>query len=565
MLDMKWKPGSAKDVADYFLAADYYLDEGKGFFGGRYAESLGFHGEVNRNDLIGLLSNRTPLGGKITQRDVGNARRAMEWVFSPPKSFTIMAELSGDNRLYPAFVKSVEATMKYAEQDAMRRVRDGGQNHDKYTGNLVYAIFPQKLSRPTKRLISTTALTPVWMAVPDPQDHAHVLVANATRDPDSGKWYALQADQLLRNQHHYELFFREHLSKQLEKMGYKLDYSKGNFEIHGITREMIEKFSGRHLQINAEADARNVTNPETRSKIARMGREKKTDRFTWEELQQIWIGRLTPTQLQTIRDIYATALGWGPRDAPDFSQKYVDAAVEKLTHQNTWVLERKVMTEALKTGLGKVSVEGIQSHLDYLHSKGQILRRKRDLPELTTKKARDKQIRVEDLWKAGMGRHEKLGRDVYTVKSPKSHLNALPKLYGSRDSFMSMRGNIGRPEAIKQAMGDLGAAKVNNVNALPDTKVWFVEKFNDGDLPELMEKATEQDVRVVFWGDKTPSDLEERLRLDPYFLFDKKETTLPVTRRLKEAVLNLIRRTHDREIERDRRSEKQPEKQWQHR
>jgi conjugative relaxase-like TrwC/TraI family protein len=552
MLQIDWMKGTGTDAAKYFTSADYFLENDvEARWQGKHAETLGLVGKVTFEDLKGALNNRSPLGGKITQRDTPGRRCCLHAMFSAPKSVSVMEALAGDTRLRTAFDSAVSQTMQEIERHAQRRVRVGGQDHSITTGNLVYANFDHRLGRPVN-------------GVPDPQMHSHGVIINATYDKQTNKWYALDGDAIKTDAPYFQAFFRATLAKQIEQLGYKLKYDgRGDFEIDGIDKKMRDLFSGRTFQVEDTKREFGYTNAKSIAGLAKMNREDKNSNFTWEQLQKKWIARLNTGQIQTIRDTYANALGFGSRETPDFSYKYTEKAIDKLTHQTTWVPERKVMTEALKTGLGKVSVEGIQSHLDYLHSKGQIMRKKRDREELTTKKARDKQIHVEDLWKAGMGKHEKLGRDTYNVKEP-SHIQALKKLMGSRDRFMSMRGNIGRPAAMERAAKDVGAAKVKNVNALPQTDVWFVDKIADGDLPELMEKAVERDARVVFWGDKNPSELEERLRLDPYLLFDRKETKPPVTQRLKEAVLNLLRRGDVRENEHDRRIEKQPEKQWQY-
>jgi hypothetical protein len=100
-----------------------------------------------------------------------------------------------------------------------------------------------------------------------------------------------------------------------------------------------------------------------------------------------------------------------------------------------------------------------------------------------------------------------------------------------------------RKDAIAHAKKALGAGTVKNVDNPPIEQVWFVEsKLPDSEMLDLMVKAEERDARVVFWGDLKRSELEERLRLEPVELFERKPKKQPSNKRLSEAVTYLIQR-----------------------
>ena len=74
MLNIAWRKGSASENADYFLTADYYLDEGQDVaWHGNYKHLLGLD-KVTAENLKQVLGNRNPLGGKMTPRDVPGHR-----------------------------------------------------------------------------------------------------------------------------------------------------------------------------------------------------------------------------------------------------------------------------------------------------------------------------------------------------------------------------------------------------------------------------------------------------------------------------------------------------------
>jgi conjugative relaxase-like TrwC/TraI family protein len=529
MLQVDWMKGGGTEAANYFTSPDYFLENDvKAFWQGKYAASLGFKGEVTYKDLKLGLNNRTPDGKKLTQRDDPDRRCCAHLMFSVPKSVSIIASIAGDNRAIEAVDKAVDLAMQEIQKVAQRRVRKGGDKPPEVTSNFIYATFAHSLGRPVD-------------GTPDPQIHRHVVVLNATKSSD-GKWYALDGEAIKANAPYFQAFFRLELAKQIMALGYKLDIENGDFEIHGITKEMRDKFSMRTKQVNDTKDKFGYTNPESIANIAKMTREKKNDNHTWEQLQQIWADRLTRSELSQIRDTYVSSLGYGVRDTPDFSAKYIDKALKELTHKDTWITERKLLTAAMKEGLGKVSMEGMESHITDLHRRGQILRKKN---KLTSEEAYEKQWRVMDMWKAGMGKHEKLGRDTYTVKDP-PHIRALKKLMGSRDRFMSVRANIKLNDAVKTAQGNLNAAPLKDINNPPPEEVWFITgKVPDGDLPDIMEKAIELEKRVVFWGELQRSDMEEQLRLKPIELFDRPEPKTTLSKRLEQFILTMIQRGRD--------------------
>ena len=59
------------------------------------------------------------------------------------------------------------------------RVRTGGQDGNRVTGNMVWGEFIHTTSRPVD-------------GIPDPQLHAHVFVFNSTWDQEENRWKAGQ-------------------------------------------------------------------------------------------------------------------------------------------------------------------------------------------------------------------------------------------------------------------------------------------------------------------------------------------------------------------------------------
>mgnify|MGYP002652153649 CR=1 FL=1 len=145
-------------------------------WGGKGAEMLGLSGEVTKNAFEKILNGELPNGEKVGQTE--NRRSGMDLTFSMPKSASILALVSGDERILAAHWSAVRETMtwvesKFAEGRTYERTKSGEAIQ---TGNLVYGMFAHDTSR---------AL--------DPQGHIHVVIANLTQMAN-GAWQALLGD-----------------------------------------------------------------------------------------------------------------------------------------------------------------------------------------------------------------------------------------------------------------------------------------------------------------------------------------------------------------------------------
>src|SRR4029453_11073696 len=126
-----------------------------------------------------------------------------DFVFSTPKSLSLLAYVGGDKRLLEANMRAVRKTMAWAERHlATARIETDGKVETVKTGNLVMALFEHDTSREQ-----------------EPEAHIHVVIANATR-PADGKWRALdnrllwKANPLLGSIHMAEL------RAEVAKLGY---------------------------------------------------------------------------------------------------------------------------------------------------------------------------------------------------------------------------------------------------------------------------------------------------------------------------------------------------------
>src|ERR1700756_3813221 len=116
------------------------------------------------------------------------------------------------------------------------RVRIGGRDWDRTTGNAVYAWFVHRETRPIN-------------GMPDPHFHIHSYVFNATFDSEEQRWKAGQFMNLKADAPFYEAAFNARLASKLLAGGYPIRRTDRNFELASVSRALVEKFSKRTMQI----------------------------------------------------------------------------------------------------------------------------------------------------------------------------------------------------------------------------------------------------------------------------------------------------------------------------
>jgi conjugative relaxase-like TrwC/TraI family protein len=338
---------SATDAKSYYAASDYYSQgqELVGEWGGKLARTLGLSGTVDKASFDRLCDNLHPQTGKpLTPRTNDERRVGYDFVFSGPKSFSDIEALASEDergRLIAAFDDSVQETMEEAEADMRTRVRKDGQKSERVTGNMAWAAFRHSTSRP------------VDGSPPDPQRHTHVLVFNATSDAIEGRVKAGEFGFIKRDGEYYTAAFYARLAIKLESLGYVIDRRGGKeWEIAGVPQSVIEKFSKRTQQIEAEAERLGITDPNRRSELGAKTRAKKQKELTPDQLREVWDAQLTDGERDALALVYRKEIAPGPVVT---SGQAMEHAVLHCFERESVVPEREIKRVALLYGLGHVS------------------------------------------------------------------------------------------------------------------------------------------------------------------------------------------------------------------
>ncbi len=355
MITMSRSAAAAQNYfAQHLGQSDYLSLEGArpGLWFGKGADRLGLKGEVAAKDFIALAGNRKPrTGERLSVRDVAKARPGYDFTFSPPKSVSALWARTGDERIVEAFRQSVLDTLRNDIEPQMKtRLRRGGQDGNAVTGNLAAALFLHETTRPLKE-----------DGKPDPHLHIHAYIFNRTWAEHENRWQAAQLGDLHLDGRYLEAAFEARLGARLRGMGYALARDgKGSSEIAGVPGPVIDKFSRRKFEVEAEARKRGVTDPAAKAQLASQTRLKKSDgeKLATQALHDYWNGRLSGSEAQSMDAAYARAQAKGmDRREKVTSQQSVQHALEHFfgpDGRNSAEDERDVLEEMLRYGAGSV-------------------------------------------------------------------------------------------------------------------------------------------------------------------------------------------------------------------
>jgi conjugative relaxase-like TrwC/TraI family protein len=338
---------NAKAAKCCYATSDYYC-EGRGIigsWGGRGAPRLGLDGIVDRPSFRRLCDNMDPRTGKaVTVRKRSKRRVGYDFKFSVSKSVSLLYSMSGDQDILYAFLAAVDETMRELEAEMKTRVRKARQDADRTTGNMVWAEFIHTTSSPVDGLC-------------DPQLHVYVFVFNMTWDEEEDCWKAGLFRDLKRDAPYFQAAFRVRLANKLQELGFGIERKGDDFEIAGIPPDVLTRFSRRTALIERLAQERGITDPRWKAELGPKTREKRWAPCGLETLREEWISRLTVQERQVLASVYH-------RETPcarQFNQEApaVDYAIEHCFAHEAVVPERTLVTEALKRGIGAVTVESV--------------------------------------------------------------------------------------------------------------------------------------------------------------------------------------------------------------
>ncbi|MBK8912991.1 MAG: relaxase domain-containing protein [Phycisphaerales bacterium] len=357
--------GAKSYYRDGLARGDYYLADSlaAGIWKGKTAELLGLSGPVSQATFYQLCDNLKPDGTPLTVRTKAGRRVGYDINLDCPKSVSLVHAFGGDDRVAPAFREAVEATMVLIESDARTRVRIAGRSSDRVTGNLIWATFVHDTTRPVA-------------GVPDPHLHSHSFVFNVTHDGVEGRFKAAQLGYIHSNAPFYEAYFHAVLAGKMRALGYGIVRAGRFWELDGVPRDMIERFSYRTTEIREVADRLGITDPKALGQLGARTRGRKSDTKPWDAVRSAWAARLNPDDLAALRD--ARHLGQREPLGPD-ARKVLEYARGECMGRSGLVPEKIFLEAALRYGVGYVTLDELRAELPKLGMAEREIRGERHL------------------------------------------------------------------------------------------------------------------------------------------------------------------------------------------
>jgi conjugative relaxase-like TrwC/TraI family protein len=472
MLTMKAQY-SLKNAEDYFRehlrVGDYYM-EGRSVSGewfGKGAAELNLAGVTTEKDFLNLCRNIHPqTDERLTQRqnekrisvdekgvthELANRRVFFDFTLSPPKSVSIAALVGNDKRIIEAHDKAARTAMTEFESFAATRVRKDNQRSHRMTGNVIGAAFRHDTSR---------AL--------DPHLHTHCILFNATKDSVEGCWKALENCEMLSAKKFAETIYYHELVTLLNSFGYRVQNNpRGDFEIEGVSKELIHRFSKRHNEIDKktkellerapEMAGRNIN--EIRSNIAHNERARKIKDVGLTKLQSRWHEQMSHEEKKAVQSLASARpvqLSTGAAEAS------VQWAENHLFERRSVVHEHEIWLHALQHARGQtVSLAEIQA----MTQRRDYIRDKQFQGKLTTREVLQREMNIVALAQHRMHQYEPLAPNYQTANAllDDEQRSAVEHILASCDFVTLFRGGAGTGKSFTLREVKAGLNKAGHV------------------------------------------------------------------------------------------------------
>ena len=367
---------SSKSAKDYYYEKDPVFnenEEGENLeWHGKQADMLGLeNGEVTQKEFINLLSGKSPDGEtQLLDREKtiqsGQENAVFDMPLSAPKSVSLVAlGDDGDTRLIDAHDQAVEATIKFMEDNYAKtrgyvEQEDGSKKRETYdTGNLLIATAKHSVARPT-------ADDPE----PNAHLHTHTIVFNQTYDKKTDSFKALAAKDLFSAQKEINQVYTSNLAKNVKELGYGIeDNGRGSFDLKGVSEEVINKFSSRRNEVEAQMEAHGATTDKEKAHISSTMKSEKVD-MSKEELLQSW-DRKAEEIGTSIKELKENALETNNEKNFESAKEVLEVAANHLTKNDSHFTEKTLLKAADSISLGEYTHEELKVELDNVKKIGQ--------------------------------------------------------------------------------------------------------------------------------------------------------------------------------------------------
>jgi conjugative relaxase-like TrwC/TraI family protein len=367
------------------------VPDGQGRWWGAGAKALGLSGAVEPAMFKQLLDGELPNGQKLGTKRGGEWKHTPGWdfTFSAPKSVSVVAEITQDERLFEAHDKAVDEALSWMQAQAMTyRQWSMLGNKDVKSESMVAALFQHDTSREQ-----------------DPDLHTHAVIINATQTQTrtaDGKakdsWRSVHSARLYDYKMAAGNIYRARLADELQRHGFAIERTShdGRFELADVPKDVLDLFSKRRKQIVAALNERGLSGPEASAQAALMTRRAKRN-IDRADLQPMWEAESKAVgfdALDAVRASYDRGDVRSPATLNDIKQAVVDA-VDRLSEPEAVFTQATLLRWTLANLVGKGTVDDASAGIS-LHEQSGALQKavNNERQAWTTPRAREQERRV---------------------------------------------------------------------------------------------------------------------------------------------------------------------------
>ena len=460
----------AKSDGNYYLSGDLRQE-----WLGTGSALLGLSGKPDFEHFKRLIHGLDPhTGEQLTSKLIENRIPAWDVTASIPKGATVALE-RGDTRIQDALWEAARETMADLEQYATTRVRKGGAQDDRLTGNLVAFAVEHPETRPAKS-----------DNMPDPDRHIHMVVMNLTRDPVEGEWKAVKFRPIMDLRKFFDRRFDQRFASKLTDLGYSIetkmkpDQQGGkryfSWDIKGMPESVIQKFSRRTGEVEKLAADLGVGSATGKDKLGATSRQFKRKDLTLADYRTYWDARITPDEAKAVAEVIKSAmLGQNPKPT-NTADKAVQYAIDHHFERRSVIDWHDLAITAMERSMGGAKPEEIEPEAK---RQGVLLKN----GEATTKDVLGEESRIITFARGGRGTMRPLGSGTDRTGGPLGGPN------GKFDQGATLPGfgqQKGRPDESRRPFGGLAHPEKDPATLSPEQQAMVSHVLNSPDRVVLV-------------------------------------------------------------------------------
>jgi conjugative relaxase-like TrwC/TraI family protein len=525
--------------AKEFVSAEqnYWKQDGAvvGEWHGRLAERFGLSGPVSEEHFARLAEGQQPITGeqlvrhRVVQeyeRNDGSKvapvehRAGWDATFSAPKSVSLTALVGGDDRVREAHRAAVDTALSELERYTQARL--GGNRPAETTGVFVVAKFEHDTARPVDGYAA-------------PQLHTHAVIFNVT-ERENGQTRALQERALFESQQFATAVYQSELTYRLRSLGYEIAPGRsGAPEIKGYSQEYLDASSPRSQQIRAHLERSGFEGHEAAQIAAHSTRDSKKAVSVGEAVaaHRKLAAEFGHQADRVVEQAQQRALKPEREHLPERQSPHqaVNYARDRNFEREAVVDERRLYRDALRRGMGELTLTEIRSALDERMANGEFQIASRNVHASARQFTTEEMIRAEKEVIArvieGQNRNKQIAsiQQVVHITEANAHLNAaqrrvVEEVLLSRDQIQGLQGTAGTGKTTALSVIHRGAEAAG----------YSVEGFapTSRAANQLREAGIPADTLQGFLARNRPSGNDER---HLYFL---DESSLSSTRQMRD-------------------------------